>query len=999
MPFSFCQKGIAEAVDLSRNRTSKLLRELIEEDLIEVNSSYVKGSKRRRKVYSLTPKGEKKANNIRKKIEEKKVRVKTKSNECETELKNIDSYINSHNPLLKALNNLNENEVIDLTQSEKDTEEIFTGRKDELQFLQNRLEMVKNNGSLTILIKGKAGIGKTRLVNKFKHHALTEGFDFLTGKGHYDTSEPYLPFKEAFKKIQKSDKNRPMKFSYTGAKKDERGVEEEAKTIQNLIFSETTENIRSLAEENPIVIFIDDLQWADKDSLMLFHYLTEKLEDVPVLFISAYRAEDITRDDFLNEVLKRMSKDDLYDELELQPLSWENTKEIAQALIGRIDIPDDFIHIIHETSEGNPLFSKEFLKQMLEDDTVDPNKGKYPSKKDDIELPEVVDDIIGRRIERLDQEHLKVLQTGSIIGEQVPFPLLDFVTGMDTLDLLESIDILTGTGFWNDRSDEDTFHFTHGLIQLSVYESIPGPLRKELHNEVAESIKEVFEDKIEEYYSDIAFHYKLAKEFSKGFEYYRKAGDKAERVYAHEVALEMYKEALELAKKADLNEEKRWDIVEKIGDINKTIGNYDISLEYYEKIPRNKIEPKYKQRIYRKIASVYERKGEFNKAIEAVERGLAEKDGENIENCRLLSRKGFSEMRQGKYDQAERDFLNALDICENFHNGREYADIHHGLGTVYLNTGEFNQSINHLKTALEEWEKIDDLDGKSSSLNSLGNVHLKKGDFHKALENYERSLELRKKIGDKRQISACLNNIATILSKKGEFEKSIEHYRRSHEIWQEIGDQQGIATTYINMGEHYLKKGELDPALENLKKSLEISENIDYIEGVAASLTNLGDIFLRKRELDEARENYQKGLELSRDMEYQQLIPHLLSGLVEIYLQESEFEKALEKGEKALKKSKNIEAKEEEGISHRILGMGYREKKEWDKAKKEFEEGKKILKDVGDKKELAVLLFDYALLWKDMDKDEKKREYLNKALSMFEEMKRGFWIKKCKKEL
>ncbi|MFW5898767.1 MAG: AAA family ATPase, partial [Candidatus Saliniplasma sp.] len=166
--------------------------------MIKEDIHRVVGLKRRRKVYSLTPKGLERAREIRKQLENEKVILKKDSSEHEVELGKIDSYIDSQNPLLLALNNINDERVINLTQKEiQKKEDVFVGRKDEIEFLLKKLNHLKNNNSLAILIKGKAGIGKTRLVNEFKHKAIPAGFEFLMGKGHYDSSEPYLPFKEA----------------------------------------------------------------------------------------------------------------------------------------------------------------------------------------------------------------------------------------------------------------------------------------------------------------------------------------------------------------------------------------------------------------------------------------------------------------------------------------------------------------------------------------------------------------------------------------------------------------------------------------------------------------------------------------------------------------------------------------------------------------------------------------------------------------------------------
>jgi len=999
VPYKICQKGIAESVELSRSGVSYIINDLTEEGLIKENTKRVVGLKRRRKVYTLSQKGLEKAKKIQKKIGKTKVTVKTDSNEREIKLEKVDSYIKSENPLLTALSNLNENNVIDLTQLGKYSKEIFSGRENELQLLKKKLEQVKDKGSSTILIKGNSGVGKTRLVNEFKDYAVSEGFDFLMGKGHYDSLEPYLPFKEAFEKFQNLNKTDPMEFSYSKEKNQDQGDEKGKKSKRDLIFSETTENIRSLAEEYPLVIFIDDLQWVDQSSLMLFHYLIEKLEEAPVLFISAYRSEDVDRTDFLNEVLQRMNRQDLYDELELHPLSWEDTREIVQSLIGSIDIPDYFVNLIHETSEGNPLFSKEFVKQMLEEGSVDSKNDKYPSKKDDIELPEVVDDIIERRTKKLDEENLRILRMGSIMGEEVPFELLDFITDIDTLNLLEYADILIGTGLWDTKPDEDLFYFTHGLIQLSVYKSISSPLRKEMHKRIAESIEELFEDEIVDYYSDLGFHYKRAEEFTKALEYHLKEGDKAEDVYAHEDALEMYREALKLAEKGNVNKERKWKILEKLGDVNKILGKYDKSLDFYQKIAIEKIEPKQRPKIHRKIANVHEWKGEFDKAMENLKDGLALRNINSLEACRLLCNKGSIEKNQGKYDKAEEDYLKSLDLCKDLNSDRDYAEINQGLGSVYKCKNEYDKAIECLKKSLSTWEKIADIEGKSYSLNSLGNVYMKKGEMDKALNYYKKSLNLIKKVGDKGYIPNILNNMGTIYSKMGKLEKALEFYKKSKSIWEEMGNRQGIAASLINIGGVYLRRGDLEEALENHKKSLEISEDIEYKKGVVTCLNNIGAIHLQKGELNEAKKKYQNGFEISKSRGYEFLLAHTLFGLAEILIRKNEVELALEKGRRSLEISKNIGAKVEEGMSYKILGMAYRRKGKTDKAKKEFQKGKKILKEIGGKRELAELLFEYGLLWKNMGEEEKKKKCLEDALAIFEDIGNKLWIEKCEKEL
>jgi len=1000
-PYQFCQKGIAEAVDLSQSRTSLILKELIEADLIKEDTSHITGLVRRRKVYSLTPKGLKKAREIRTELENEKVIIKESTSKIEVELDEIESYINSkkdQEPLLVALNKVNENGVIDLTNKKEQKKEVFTGRSEEMNILLDNLDRVKNKQSLTILIKGEAGIGKTTLINELKKKAASNVFSFLTGKGFYETSEPYLPFKDAFKQYEsKNGTSTPLEFSKND--KNSLGIniyEEDEEKKRNLIFSETVENIKIMAQINPLIIFIDDLQWADKATLMFFHYLSVRLEDAPVLLIGAFRSQNVIDDDnFLIEVLQRMRKEGISAEIELPPLTFEDTKNIVQGLTAKSDVSDELVQQIYEVSEGNPLFSREVVKQIIEECTIDAEYNKSQLDIINIGLPQVIEDIIEKRVNRLEQEQIKVLQKGAIIGERIRYSLLKLITDLKPFDLLESLDILIDSELWHVGSSEDSFYFSHGLIQQYVYNRIPKAIRKDLHRRVANSIEKEFEGSLEDYFSDIGYHYDKANEISKAFEYYRKAGEKAKLVYAHKDAIALFKKALKLLEKKCLGKKKKWGIIEKIGDMKKIIGDYDVSLEYYKRIPLEEIELEFQKRIHRKIASVYERKGEYDKALDEINKGILEQHGKSIETARLLGKKGLIEMRKGEYDLAEYDFLESLKISENYGYDKETADVYYGLGTVYTRKGKYDEALNHLKKSLRMREEIEDLIGTASSLSGIGNIYSKRGELDRALGLYNDSLEIWEKIGDKGSIAKTLNNIGTMYSKKGQLEKGIKYYQRSYEICKKIGDKRAIAISLLNVGINELKMGELNEALQNQKIAQKISEDIDFKIGSIACLNNIGTIYLQKDDLCRAKKSYEKSIKLCQKIGNQSLIVDPLSGLADSYIKENEIEKALEIGGEVLAISNEIGAKEKKGVGHSIIGKALMKKEELCKAIKEFEKGKKTFNEVGAKGGLAELLFQYAQCWKKKENEEKFKKNLEKAKSLFEDMGMALWVEKC----
>ncbi len=1001
VPYRLCQKGIAEAVELSRGRTSDIITDLVGSDLVNEEVRHVVGLKRRRKVYSLTQKGLEKAEELRNKLKEEKVTIKTDSTEYEIKLEQINSYIDSRDPLLLALNKVNENNLIDLTKSDEKKEDIFVGRKDEMKRLLDCLKRVENNESSVFMIEGNAGIGKTRLVNELKHKALSKGFGFISGKGYYHTSEPYLPFKEVFRPYRQNgefENIELLEFFDAEDKARAKKVLESDEGKRDAIFFETAENIRSIANKKPLVLFIDDIHRVDKASLMLFHYLADKLRDSPVMFIGAYRPEGVINNKFFEEMLLRMSREKLYEHLKLEPLTIDDTKEIIKGLTGKFKVPQHFVQMIYQVSEGNPLFSKELVKQMIEDDIVDPKNDVFPSEKDAFELPKVVEDIIERRIKRLSKENLKVLQIGSIIGEDIPFSLLHEVTEMDSFELLEYVDILTGSGLWENDPEEDVFHFAHGLIHLSVYESIPEHMRKVLHKEVAETMEQLYQDRLEEIFYDVAAHYENAAESSKAFEYLKKAGDEAEKVYAHEDAIEIYDKALVIADENGF-QRKKWDVLERLGDLYRVIGKFDVSLDYYESIPKDELDIKHRQRIYRKRANLFDKKGELNKALDTVEKGLEKGMEENIETARLLKRKGWAEMRMGRYESAAENFLKSLEMAEKYGIKKDIGDIYHALGTVNFYNSKYDEALRYLKKGLKIREETGDISGKASSLSNLGNVYMNRSEIDKALAKFKESMDISEKIGKENNRVHILINLGNAYLKKGELEKAYESYKESYEIFEEMGNKRGLNISFSNLGNYHLLNGDLETALQYHEKSFEMSKENDIKNGIILGHTNMAHIYRHKEDYEKAKENYNASISISEEIGIDHLLVQPLCGLAYILSREGKFDEAVRKAERALEISKELEAKIDEGTSHRFLGMVYREKEMWEKSEDQFERAKEAFEKLNLNIDLAKLQFEYAILCKQMNDEKRRNSYINEAMSLFEEMSMGFWMDKCKQEI
>ncbi len=929
-------------------------------------------------------------------------------------------------------------------------DEVFVARQEELENFRRTLDRTETEGSRVLFVTGEAGIGKTRLAREFKKREGNE-IEFLEGKSYPDSSEPYLPFKEAFERYIEED---TPEQGFKALSVIPEGPPPEEKQMfdaqREATFFESTQEVKKRAEEKPLVIFLDDLQWADKASLELLHYMTANLEDTPVLFIAAYRFQEISRQDKLMDIKHRMGRQSLYEEIELGPLNRKATRKIVEGKTGT-DVPEDFVDLIYDRSEGNPLFIQECMDQMLADGVVDPEKDEYPVSEEEVEVPNILNDLMARRVNQLGDETRRILQIGAVIGKDMAFSLLVEATDMDELDILEHVDNLRDMGIWEEGPDEETFTFTHNLEHLVVYDDMTQSIKKHLHSEVADDIRSLYEDELPSRYSDLAFHYERAGELSKSLEYYFKAGERAEEMYAQDNAVELYEKALDISEEGP-ESISRVNILYRLGEVSNVLGRFESSKDYFEdcleeledassKFLPEDIEsvPIFTQRVYRKIGKVYEQMGDFDEALDPIQMGLDSGPKDSLETAKLLCLQGWIYVRQAEYDKAKEAIKRGERIARDKGSMKDIGRARHTLGTISFKKGDHDKAIRLLKEAIEIREREEftfdliasynniavvyqnkgDLDrsleyyekslqicekvGLRSSLGSLytniGLVYRDKGLLDKAEEYYEKGLDMSKKMGSKLDTESLYINLGEVYQDRGMLQNALDYYKKGYELAKEIEDKQGMAISLNNMGLVHRHRGEMEDAIEKHRRSHEIGEDIGDKSDQALSLNYLGNVYLEMGELEKARSYYNQSLEITGDTGEELSQIKNYCDLGEVNLEKSEFDEAEEMAQKALSKSNDIEAKRETGLARRVLGMIYREKEEYDRSQDEFEKAEELFESEDYEKGLARTWFERAKLFEKRGEKEDERIWLERSKDLFEENGMILWSERVSSEM
>ncbi len=1004
VPYGVTPKGITKAVGIDESEPYTYLKKMRDEGLIKKDTRIITSEKRERNVYFITEKGKKREKELWEDLKDNQVTLKIDGEEKVLKVENLGNHIEGRNPIVKAFRAMNENEVIDLTGLDKELE-VFVGRKKELNTLRKNLKDVKKNGVKTLFVEGEAGGGKTSLVSKLKPFAHELGFKFVTGTCQSETSDPYLPFKEAFSDYIERDTEEQEKTSmaFIGQTSDETVQDKnlfDAKKEET--FYETTNYIKQLAKDDPIVVFLDDLQWVDKATLDILAYMDGKLGAVPVFFIGAYRPEDVSENHHLVEMMHRLRRENRLEKIELEPLSYEDTKETIKGVLGKEEVPQYFVKRLHEKTEGNPLFIKESLRHMVEEGKIDLENDRFPDRSDEVSFSELVYNVIERRVNRLDDDTIKITEMGSVIGKEIPFDLLRETSNIDEIDMLDHIDMLIGNQLWDEDPTEEKFYFSHELIQETVYESIKKLKRKLLHKRVANNIEELYQNDIERWYSDLAKHHRGAENYSQALEYNLKAGKKAEEVYAHEDAIEMYQKSLTLIGKVEDPENTKVEIWEKMSDAYKLLGEYEKCRDYLDKICDEEGSSVDALRAYRKKSRAWLEQGHWKKASDSVETALeleVEEESAKKEIIHLMSTKGWVKLRAAEHEESLKIFQEEKELCEELDDDKLLAKSLHDLGTIHYEIEKFDKSRSFFEEAIEIREELDDIQELISSINNLGLVYMYRGKWDEAKDQFERGLEKCEEIGDTQGICIALNNLGDVYREKGKFQKALDHFNRGMEKAERISNELGLAGFLTNIGITYQKMGRLNEAMNRYEDALEKYKELESKHRIAWTLGFIGDIYAKREKLEEALETYEKSKDLFEEIGQEEEVLAILMDILDIYIEQGKMDKAEDIALNTLEQVENWSSPIMEANCKHVLGKFYREKDELDKAEENLKQSKEIFKDRSPT-DLPPVLYDLGLVHlKKGGDDEKAEKILKKASDLSNEMGMELWKNRIQEKL
>lgn len=445
------------------------------------------------------------------------------------------------------------------------------GRVEELTKLRAAFDSVAAGQGLIECVSGEPGVGKTTLIEDFLGELASSGRDFLLGRGRCSErlagTEAYVPVLEALESLLQDDAGselaRIMKVRAPTwyaevvplAIEDDSTLErslEEAKTAsQQRLQRELGAFLAEASSRRPVVLFIDDMHWADASTVDLLVYLGGRLDAIRSLVLASYRPTDlaISKHPFGPVKLDLQARGVCHD-LELGFLTRGDIERYLALEFPEHDFPDDFVDLVYRRTEGSPLFMADLLRYLQQRQVIRRNEDQWildPSIADiENDLPESVRSMIQRKIEQLDDEDRHLLSVASVQGFEFDSAVLAAAAKQEPADVEERLAALASVhGFvrlvkeqeFPDRTLTLRYVFVHVLYQNALYAALQPTRRRQLSAAVAESLLARYGNESSSVAAELALLFKNARDFSRAADFCLLAAQNAVRVYANREAV------------------------------------------------------------------------------------------------------------------------------------------------------------------------------------------------------------------------------------------------------------------------------------------------------------------------------------------------------------------------------------------------------------------------------------------------------------------------------
>jgi len=679
------------------------------------------------------------------------------------------------------------------------------------------------------VIMGEVGIGKTYLANEFLRWARKGNITCLKTRSYPTEDElAYTPVtgllrdETVFKALAGLEEVRLIELARLLPElrtqfpdlPDPDKISESWK--RGRLFEASALSLMSL--DNKIVIFFDDLQWCDRETLDWLRYILAFQTEKKILILAGVRTEDLLADSILIPFFGDLCSQGRLTEILLDRLDLETTHRLASDMWGE-DLEERAAVRLFQETEGNPFFIAEMVRAGYLKDFGD---GTDLSK-----MPPKVQAVIESRLNSLAPSTREIAVVAAAVGRGFDFELLLRSGNLAESDLLVSLDELWGRRLIKDEG-EIGYNFSHDKFREVLYNGISPHRRTHYHKKIAGALEEIHQEQLEIASPQLAYQFNLAGNKSKSLDYYLMAGDQARLVFAQEEALTYYQSAEKIGWKE--NDPRPVALYSGMGKTLLRLARYEDSTASYLKMSQTAHtigDGEKEAQAWLAVATVYDRLGNFREALASTAK--------------------------------------AEEIAIQCDCPKEEANAYLMKGQQYYRLGDIDQAQVFLNKAMDMHQERGEKIGVGRCLNILGLIADVQGDFTTARKCKNDAISIFEEINDTLAIwwiGKITGNLANTASLLGEYQEAVDLYQKALRIMEDFDDQDWKLLNIFNLGAAQVGLGEYALAEDNLGKILELTEGAGWL-GLSLTYYFLAESYLGQGHLKYAEKAGQEAMDLA----------------------------------------------------------------------------------------------------------------------------------------
>lgn len=748
----------------------------------------------------------------------------------------------------------------------------FIGRDAQLQRLQTAIEALHRGGRAFYLVGGESGVGKSRLLDETRIAALVSGATVLIGRSA-EAGMPFQLWRDILKRLLLTvpitdlqaavlkpivpdlsallGRDVPAAPMLNGSAYQQRLV----LTIVDLIKK----------VNHPLVLILEDLQWADASLEPLIQLLKISEQLNHLMIVGSYRNDEAPT---LPDTLNGMTV------ITLERLNTDAIRKLGVSMLGEQAAQDQVVALLQHETEGNLFFLVETVRALAEEAGGLTHIGETT-------LPTGVftggmHKLLSRRLNKVDHDYQPIQTLAAILGREIDLKLLAHCC---TNEQVEAWVLQAHSAAVLEIQDNKWF-FAHDKLREMMIRSLPEDHKPQLYQQAAETIEHVYPD--DDGYAEMLMNH------------WQAAGNtEREAYYAHKFAMQHVHYSTKYQAAVDLLQHAL------------TIAAAD------QQAP-----------LLRDLSRAYYTSGKMLEAEDAALRALRLTSPDDADlRSEIYARLCGSYQARGHSRRSLAYARLALIYGEDSGVPHHIARGHMNIGNAYRKLGNYRLATAYMESAYRRFKALNDTIQILNNVNNLGVLYMNRGLFDQAVAYYQETIRLSAQIGERFGEAAANTNLGNIYGWRGEYELGQQVTQRGYELFVDMGEMRGVAVTLSNLGRFAGYLGDADSGRDYIHRAIAIHEQAENIRSIGLCHQYLGEIDLSEGKTTEARQCFEEALTRFKQIDYQEGVAGVLLNIGLTCIHENNKIAALPYIQESLAINKSIDTKDGIAYSQVLLSF------------------------------------------------------------------------------